>query len=333
MIVPAKVPAKLILGIALLLGSLLGCRGDVDKEALQQKVSELETRLQEMEDKQARDRQQIVETLGAVSERLDALLQRMPGRGLPLSSEQPVVDSNSPEPEPSQPDGSAALAGNTDSTGSANKPAPAKPLPSEDDSAMRWLVIALSAALVILVLVLVFFPNRLRRTVPQMEYSVGDAGVSANDFGPEAEEVAEDSLEVPAIPVVKAAPLSQPNTKGQPKPESKPSRDGKEAAKASNGHSQKAGPASARPTSQRQPRPNQCPLPIPDGQTQRQSVLKILAAEPQVLRLPAPEFGQVAGRLQLTYFTMPNLSAEDSDLLQGAILARVQALRSQNSRE
>ena len=253
---------------------------------LQAEVQGLEKRIAEIAAKASEEKQLMIRLLDASTQRLDALCRAIEnGEATPVASE--PTDSLTPRvrPDPTEASGAAA--------------APPSSSFFDDFDYVQAGVTFLAVSLLLLVAIVVFFPGRLRGTIPAIEYTAEPDPVEVPEFGvTETPARKERAASEPPPPDAATGPAIVPMSRRFPDP----------------------------PVIEGNPVPHSLSIGLGD-QKSLEGLVSVLDSylntEPYILRNPAPRVAMDKGQLHLKFYALPTLSKAEHALLD----ATVQGLR------
>lgn len=270
-----------------LLATICACSKQKDTaselQSLRQRIDIMEQLLIQQSAKQSAEKQVMIDALESSTQRLDALVQAMSDVDTPVSKPPATTPTNTKTPTP------PVVAKTDPKVVESGAPAPVQAPGSSADEldVPKMVVIFLAVALLLLVILVVFFPGKLGSTVPTIEFSA-DAGAQADtsprvDSGSVAPEIA-TSQGPDIVPVARRFP--DPVV-----------ADGAPVA-------------------------HQLSLGIKDQDSLEHwvSVLdSYLNTEPYILRNPAPLVSVEDDKLLLQFYALPNLSKTEHALLDATV--------------
>lgn len=290
-----------------------GTGGQTELVAMRKRIETMEQRLVDQSAKQSAEKQLMIRALQASTKKLDDLFRAMVA---------PVVETTDGVPGPGEQGKSAGKpankaagksqpAGKTSAGGNNGGDDPQSKVGSTESSMFgnldlgQMLMIFLAVSLLLLVAIVVFFPGRLRHTVPQIEYTAEPDPVLYPTESPDKREFAG------AGDGAAAGGNGTNGTNGND------NGDGK-------------GPAIV-PVSRNFPDPvlldgNPVPHQLSLGLGDKKSLENLvdvldsyLNTEPYILRKPAPRVAVTKGELHLSFYALPNLSKTEHALLDATV--------------
>lgn len=298
-----------------------GCSdGEQQPTGTDERLALLEKQLADMEQRHAEERDLMVRALDASSSRLDHVLTRLtgdkPAGSQPTTAPDPAPDPKTdaktdPETEAAESPKSRIAAEPEDAAKSAQDATAAETDNGggffESVDFVQVMVIFLAVALLVLVVLVVFFPGPLRGSVPQMQYSaIEEEAIAGLEPDPEPtllrtsppEKVEIEAIDLPDLLV--------------PRPVAGPTITARLAASSRYDDVGDTGDPVAHELT--------LPLDDPAAVADLAQVLdSYLSTEPYILNEPAPQVAVDESELHLRFFALPTLSSTEHELLDASV--------------
>jgi len=286
-------------------------------EAMRARLDQIDARLREQDQRSREAKAALIQALDAASGRLDGLLKQL--------------DATPPEPKVDGSKGTGAGKGTDEGKGEATGPDQTDE--NAEDSGYSFLVTFLAISVVLLVGLVVFFPNRLRPAIPQIKYTAKpDMTAAAADGSTRGSTnggylQGDSAAGAPDLDHVEAA---EGEAQARAEAISEEHLMTEEVTALIDGGVPAVAVADVEAGDDHGPDVVRLEVPCADPETAAERIGGFLAAEPRVLLHPEPDLAPREDALVLRFYLVPAVPAEQQARIKAAIqgLAEESALSS-----